>query len=256
MTLVFTDQLDRKIEIIFPPLRIISLVPSQTELLAELGLNAEVVGITKFCIHPESWFRNKTRVGGTKSIDIEKLRALKPDLIIANKEENDQEQIALLTAEFPVWISDVRTLEDALKMIMSISELTDRMEKGQQLKSRIQLVFAGISKIQPTATCAYFIWWNPLMTINADTFINDMLQRCGFDNVFRERSDSRYPEISHTDLVASNPEYIFLSSEPFPFGDKHLNHFQILFPNARVVQVDGETFSWYGSRLQYFRCPV
>lgn len=256
MTRLFTDQLDRKIDITFPPMRIISLVPSQTELLAELELNDEVVGITKFCIHPENWFRDKTRVGGTKSIAIEKIRILKPDLIIANKEENDQDQIALLAAEFPVWISDVRTLDDALNMIISISELGDRMEKGQQIKSRIQSVFGGIDKVQPAASCAYFIWWNPMMTINADTFINDMLQRCGFDNVFRERSDSRYPEISDTDLVAANPEYIFLSSEPFPFGDKHLNHFQFLLPNARVVLVDGETFSWYGSRLQYFHSPV
>ena len=120
--MIFTDQLGRKLILEKIPQRIISLVPSQTELLFDLGLEEEVVGITKFCIHPDSWFHSKTRIGGTKQFDFEKIKSLQPDLIIGNKEENDKEQIEELMKNFTVWMSDIKTLADACKMICEIGE--------------------------------------------------------------------------------------------------------------------------------------
>src|SRR6185503_8492334 len=130
---VFTDQLGRTISLENPPRRIISLVPSQTELLHDLGLEEEVVGITKFCIHPTDWFRHKTRVGGTKDIRSDVILNLQPDLIIANKEENQSQQIEELSPHFPVWISDISTLSDALEMIRALGDLTDRSPQADSL---------------------------------------------------------------------------------------------------------------------------
>lgn len=247
----FTDQLGRTIEVRLPTRTIVSVVPSQTELLYDLGLEAEVIGITKFCIHPDNWFRTKTRIGGTKSLNIEKIKALNPDIIIANKEENEHAQIEELAKHFPVWISDIKTLQDALEMIEQLGEIADKEEKAKDLVIRIQHSFSCLTPIinQMPKRCAYFIWWNPVMSINHDTFIHDMIERCGWQNVFGNRTDSRYPEIMDDELVAANPEIILLSSEPFPFSDKHMAHFRQLLPNSNVMLVDGEMFSWYGSRL-------
>ncbi len=253
MLRIYKDHLNRQVEVPFPPLRIVSLVPSQTELLADLGLDQEVIGITKFCLHPESWFRNKTRIGGTKTLNLGKIQSLKPDLIIANKEENDQSQISELMAEFPTWISDVRSLQDALSMIHSVSEITNRAERGAILRSKIRLRFENIPATVMSRTCAYLIWWQPMMTVNSDTFIHDMLMYCGFKNVFGHRTDSRYPEISEEDLMDAKPDYILLSSEPFPFKEKHIQQLRQQFPHSQIRLVDGENFSWYGSRLLHFQ---
>lgn len=249
----FTDQLGRKVEILSPPKRIISIVPSQTELLFDLGLDEEVVGITKFCVHPERWFRNKTRVGGTKALNLEKIRALKPDLIIANKEENEQSQVDELATEFPVWISDIQNLEEALNMISSVSEICGKLAEGAELINRIKNGFDGLKQAN-TSSAVYLIWNEPMMTAGSDTFISDMMQRAGFTNLMQ---DSRYPELTLEQLQELNPEFLLLSSEPFPFKEKHQAELQAKLPNTSVLLVDGEMFSWYGSRLRlaagYFR---
>lgn len=226
---------------------IVSLVPSQTELLYHLGLNDTVTGITKFCIHPPQWFRNKIRVGGTKNIDFQKIKDLAPDLIIANKEENTREQIAALAADCPVWVTDVNNLAEALQMIKDIGLLTRLQDTAQNLCNDIAHAFAAISKNNPPATVAYLIWQDPFMTVGGDTFINDMLLHAGFINIFS--SSNRYPVIESKQLQALKPQYIFLSSEPYPFQQKHLEQWQPLFPDSKIVLVDGEMFSWYGSRL-------
>src|SRR3954454_13457271 len=134
----YTDQLGREIELLrYPPNKIISLVPSQTELLYDLGLDEEIIGITKFCVHPEHWFKNKERVGGTKNVNIENIQSLKPDLIFANKEENVKEQIEQLETIAPVWISDITTFEDALQMIKCIGEITNTTSKAETLITQI-----------------------------------------------------------------------------------------------------------------------
>ena len=227
------------------PIRIISLVPSQTELLFDLGLNEEVIGITKFCIHPDKWFRNKTRIGGTKTVDIEKVKALSPDLIIANKEENEQSQIEELQKLFPVFVSDIYNLNDSLEMIKSIGQLTSTLPKAQQIIESITQNFLNLKIDQTKKTCLYLIWRLPYMTSGKNTFVNDMLDRCGFKNL----SEGRYPEISTEEICSLNPEYILLSSEPYPFKEIHMNELKQISPSSKIILVDGEYFSWYGSRL-------
>jgi ABC-type Fe3+-hydroxamate transport system substrate-binding protein len=241
-----TDQMGRTLELGGTPSRIVSLVPSQTELLYALGLNEEVVGITKFCVHPDSWFRSKTRVGGTKNPDLERIRSLKPDLIIGNKEENEQESMEALMQEFPVWMSDIRTLEQALSMIRSVGELTGRKMKAEDLIAEIRKRFSNLEVPGKKSRAAYLIWKNPYIAAGSSTFINEMMNFCGFTNVFEEE---RYPEISVPKLKAADPEYILLSSEPYPFSAKHVSEFSQICPLAKIIPVDGELFSWYGSRL-------
>ena len=241
------DQMNNVILMSQKPIRIISLVPSQTELLFDLGLNKEVIGITKFCIHPKKWFRSKTRVGGTKTVDIEKIKALKPDLIIANKEENDKGQIEELQKLFPVFVSDIYNLNDSLDMIKLIGEITYTSNKADEIRKSIQKEFLKIGSVEIDKTCLYLIWRDPYMTSGTSTYVNDMLMRCGFKNL----SEGRYPEISSEEIKNLNPKYILLSSEPYPFKEKHINELKKISQDAEIILVDGEMFSWYGSRLLY-----
>lgn len=240
------DMLGRSVDVPEHPKRIVSLVPSQTELLADLGLEEEVVGITKFCVHPESWFRAKTRVGGTKTVHMERVQALEPDLIIANKEENEQAQIKALEAIAPVWVSDIHTLDEALEMITQLSCMCSRAPAGHEIIERIRSGFASLRFYGDKKT-AYCIWREPWMWAGGDTFISDILQRCGLKNVLQHVS--RYPEMSLKQLQAFNPELVLLSSEPYPFKKAHIADVQAVLPNANVLLADGEMFSWYGSRL-------
>ncbi len=237
------------------PQRIVSLVPSQTELLYDLGLEAETVGITKFCVHPEAWFRSKARVGGTKSVHKDRVAALQPDLIIANKEENVKEQIEALKDIAPVWVSDIHTLSDALVMIETIGRLTGKLEKAKAIVTHIERDFSNLAAASIHRTALYLIWRKPWMSVGRDTFIHDMLQRIGLENVCA--AQERYPELSATDITAMNPELVLLSSEPYPFKEQHIAELQQLVPDAKIILVDGEMFSWYGSRLLqspgYFR---
>jgi ABC-type Fe3+-hydroxamate transport system substrate-binding protein len=246
----FTDQLNRNIRINYPPKRIISLVPSQTELLFDLGLDTEVVGITKFCIHPIDKFASRAKVGGTKKLNIDLIRSLNPDLIIGNKEENEQVQIEALMGEFPVWMSDIYTLDDAKRTISQIGALVNREPEADYLNHLIQ---AGFTDLQSLALqrginkkVAYLIWKEPYMLAGQDTFINDILTLNGLYNITRQ---SRYPEIDLQDLALLKPDLVLLSSEPYPFKEKHIAELQATIPGAKVMLVDGEMFSWYGSRL-------
>lgn len=247
----------RKVEISSSPMRIISLVPSQTELLYDLGLNDEVVGITKFCIHPQHWLKEKTIVGGTKQLNHQKIESLKPDLIIGNKEENSKNDIELLMQKYPVWMSDINTLKEALQMIESIANITQTSKKGNQLIEKINHEFELLPHAnQSKKRIAYFIWNKPMMVAGKDNFINSILSSLGFENVFANQLNSpqisyRYPQITSTELAAAAPDTIYLSSEPFPFKDKHVQQFKAICPDAEIKIVDGEMFSWYGSRLSF-----
>lgn len=250
--MIFIDQMANELNLATTPKRIISLVPSQTELLFDLGLRDEVIGITKFCIHPDEWFRSKTKVGGTKTIDLEKIRQLNPDLIIGNKEENEQEQIEELMKHYPVWMSDINTLKQAFDMITRVGMIVDKNFEAINLKLKIEAAFKNLaSLIEPAKiqNVSYFIWRNPFMAAGNNTFINEMLQRSGFKNVFASDDLGRYPIISPEQLANANPHLIFLSSEPYPFQEKHFQEFKLFCPDAQIVLVDGELFSWYGSRL-------
>lgn len=241
----FTDQLNRTISIYYPPRRIVSLVPSQTELLFDLGLDEQIVGITKFCIHPSWKVKTKTKVGGTKNFWVDIIQDLKPDLIIGNKEENYEEGIRLLEKDFPVWMSDIVTLPDALQMISSVAELTGTEVTASGLVNKIKDSFATIRKVAPKKVL-YLIWKNPWMAAGGDTFINSMLIEIGFTNTLNQ---SRYPVLTDEQLKQLDPEAIFLSSEPYPFKSTHIAELKELLPNSNIQLVDGEMFSWYGSRL-------
>jgi len=242
----YTDQLQHTITLHGTPRKIVSLVPSQTELLYDLGLTGEVVGITKFCVHPDLWFRSKPRIGGTKNINIEKVKSLSPDLIIANKEENVQEQVESLRNIAPVYTSDIHDLDSALDMMASIGDIVNRKEKAQELIHTIQQGFASLTVTKPLR-CCYLIWKDPFMSIGHDTFIHDMLQRCKLQNIFA--SLTRYPCVTIEDIQQANCDVLLLSSEPYPFKEKHIQELQSQLPNTITLLADGEMFSWYGSRL-------
>jgi len=253
MQQTFTDQLSHNIFLPDSPLRIISLVPSQTELLFDLGLSHLIVGITKFCVHPATPFRDKIKVGGTKKLRMDIIRSLKPDLIIGNKEENERSQIEALMREFPVWMSDIANLPEALEMIRSIGLLTKTEDKARAIALEIEDEFNSLVPIAKPLRVAYLIWQEPYMAAGQGTFINDMLQHCGFINAIKQE---RYPNITAYELQRANPDVIMLSSEPYPFKQKHIGVFTAMIPKAKVILVDGEMFSWYGSRMllavQYF----
>ncbi|MFZ6009352.1 MAG: helical backbone metal receptor [Bacteroidota bacterium] len=235
-----------EINISFPPKRIISLVPSQTELLAALGLNEQLVGITKFCVHPPTWLGAKNIVGGTKNFNFEIIDDLKPDLIIGNKEENYEEGIRALRVKYAVWMSDIASLCDALDMIKSIGELTDHAKKARQLIHDIEFSFRHLKKKVP-ANVLYLIWRKPWMAVGHGTFIHTMIETIGWQNCLHEMP--RYPRLTAEEIQALKPDYILLSSEPYPFQEKHKQELQNLCPDAKIALVDGEMFSWYGSRL-------
>ena len=246
-----TDQMGRRVAVPFPPRRIISLVPSQTELLFDLGLGERVVGVTKFCIHPAEARKKGTVIGGTKNFDFEKIASLNPDLIIGNKEENYQSGIEQLAANYPVWLSDISNLPDALDMIRRVGFIAGAKDKAENLAVEIANYFAALMPAKAGVafeTAAYFIWRKPYMVAAGATFIDEMLHRAGFANAFADQQ--RYPEITAEQLIIAAPQRIFLSSEPYPFAEKHLAEFQAICSNAKIEIVDGELFSWYGSRLR------
>lgn len=241
------DMIGQLVRLPSPPKRIVSLVPSQTELLYDLGLDEEVVGITKFCVHPESWYRIKKRVGGTKTVSIDAVRALKPDLIIANKEENVREQVEALSNLFPIWTSDIKDIDGALSMINSVARLTNRPARGAAIVSSVLSGLARLRNLEhKDIKVAYYIWRKPWMCAGSDTFISNILSAMGWENVVKE---PRYPEIPPNMLTERQVALVLLSSEPYPFSEKHIKEIEALLPQTRILLVDGEMFSWYGSRL-------
>ncbi len=253
-----TDALGRPVRLGAPPRRIVSLVPSQTELLADLDLDAEVVGLTRFCVHPEGWKARKPIVGGTKNVRLDRVRGLAPDLVIANQEENVREQVEALAEVVPVYVTDVGTVADALTMIRDVGRIVDRAPPADALAGEIAAGFdrlaadvgepdAGETDDRPRAL--YLIWRDPWMTVGHDTIIHDVMRRAGLANVAADRD--RYPALSDDEIHALDPDVVLLSSEPYPFAEAHRAEVQALAPRARIEFVDGEVFSWYGSRLRH-----
>jgi ABC-type Fe3+-hydroxamate transport system substrate-binding protein len=244
-----TDQLGNRIQLNKVPKRIVSLVPSQSEFIWELGLHNELVGITKFCIHPEELFIRVKRVGGTKNPDLDKIRGLQPDLIIGNKEENEKAVIDELSAEFPVWMSDVNTPEQAISMMLALGKMLGKEVQAIQIVDKAQTALAKSKGMFNGERVAYFIWEQPYHFAGSETFIHSILSHVGFNNVFLNQP--RYPDMGLEELSALNPEFCFLSSEPFPFSEEHARKVKQALPKTKAVFVDGEAFSWYGSRLIY-----
>lgn len=232
-----------------PPKRIISLVPSITELLFDLNLSEKIIGITKFCVHPAALTKNVEKIGGTKKLNIKKIISLKPDLIIANKEENNKADVEVLAALFPLLLTDVDNYASAIKMITHIGTITNKVTEGNNLVSIIEGGFKTIQKpLQPINTI-YLIWNDPYMTVGNDTFIHHMLELLGLHNLFSHTE--RYPQITMAQIKDAAPQLLLLSSEPYPFKQKHIDEIAAFLPNTSIVLADGEMFSWYGSRMKY-----
>lgn len=226
-------------------MRIVSLVPSLTEILFDFGLTTEeVVGRTKFCIHPEHLVKNVEIIGGTKNINVEKIKSLKPDIILANKEENVKEQVKELMKDYKVIVTHVETLEDNYYLLKNLGNTLRKQNIAQQFNLKIQDIF-NFEKPKTKLKVAYLIWKNPYMTIGRDTFIHHVLEEIGFENIFRNQK--RYPILELEDLAEA--DVIFLSSEPFPFKEKHISEIRNVFPDKMIKIVDGEAFSWYGTRI-------
>jgi len=251
------DQLQRPITLNNRPKRIVCLVPSITELICDLGLASSLVGITKFCVHPQHITTKVAVVGGTKQVHYDKIRDLNPDIILCNKEENTPEMIRELEAIATVHISDVNTVEDCLELIEMYGAIFQCLPQAKNLISKITTVktdFENFIKLQPVKEVAYFIWKDPWMVAANDTFVNCMLKLNNFKNSFQK--ETRYPEIA-MEKIYPTIELVLLSSEPYPFKNEHKSLIQPQFPNAKILLVDGEMFSWYGSRLvlafEYFK---
>ena len=247
--MLITDQLGRTIELSDVPKRIVSLVPSQTEFLYDLGLGDQIVGQTLFCVHPVDKFKKATKVGGTKKLNLSKIRALKPDLIIANKEENNKIHVNALENEFPVWISDVKDMASALEMMQSLGNILGKSDAAQQITSEIRSrCTAGKDSNNSKKTVLYMIWQKPWMAAGRKTYINEMLGYAGFTNVIND-PDSRYPKLFEKDIADYKADYLFISTEPYPFNEVNVAELQKEFPDTIVKLVDGAMFSWYGSRM-------
>ncbi|OUR96053.1 cobalamin-binding protein [Flavobacteriales bacterium 33_180_T64] len=248
--MICKDQLNRVIHIDDTPKRIVSLVPSQTELLVDLGLESSIVGITKFCIHPKYLRKEKTVVGGTKQVSFEKIKALNPDIILCNKEENTKEMLIELEDIASVHMSDIYNVKDTLALISMYGELFSVERKADLLiwdiKNQYQ-EFQNYIHTKPILKVAYFIWKKPWMVAAKHTFIDALLTLNNFENTFDTLE--RYPEVD-LDIINRNVDIIMLSSEPYPFKDKDIDELRMQFLNTKIMLVDGEFFSWYGSRLK------
>lgn len=237
------DQIGRTVTLSTAAKRVVCLVPSITEYIWDLGL--EVVGLTKFCVHPPEARRKSTVIGGTKTPKIQKIIALQPDLIIANQEENRLEDIETLEKEFPVYVSKVVGLESAIEMMMHLGALLDRRENAENICLKINSLWRNLPQLGP-GKCIYLIWTEPFMAAGKGTYIDELINRLGLVNAAME---PRYPIIETEALKSLELDWVFLSSEPFPFKDQHRQELQCLLPESRVVLVDGEAFSWYGTRM-------
>ncbi len=248
--MMYKDQLNRALQFNTAPKRIVSLVPSLTELICDLGLEASLVGVTKFCVHPQHIRTNVAVVGGTKQVHIDKIEALQPDIILCNKEENTQDIVENCSIVAQVHISDIYTIDDCLALITMYGELFAVEQKAQELVKTITAKKADFLKTidnKPKPKVAYLIWKNPWMVAAQQTFIDYMLSINNFENVFGALQ--RYPEVDLKDEKFKDAEYVFLSTEPYPFKESDAIAIQASYPNIKVILVDGELFSWYGSRL-------
>lgn len=246
--LITSDDLGRSVRYPFPPRRLVSLCPSQTETLFALGLGEHIVGRTRYCIHPGEQVSGVTEVGGTKQPKLDLIRGLKPDLVIAEKEENRREDVIALEAEIPVFVTDVLSTSHALTMIRSLGRLCNRASEAETLASRIENRWQQLKPLSTPRKVAYLIWRKPWMVAGRDTYINDVLTRCGLINVFAGHA-GRYPETSVEEIEKFAPDVVLLSSEPYPFTHEHVQEFASRLPKSKVLRVDGEAFSWYGARM-------
>jgi len=242
------DGVGRAVTLDADPARLVSLVPSTTETLAALGLRERVVGRTRYCVRPRPWVDGVARVGGTKNPDLARVAALRPDLVVGNREENREEDLEALETLAPLWVAFPRDVDGALADLRAMARLVGAGEAGEALAARVEETRARARAAAGGGfRYAYLIWRRPYMTVNADTFVDAMLGEVGGTNAFGSRAE-RYPEVTRDELVEADPDVVLLSSEPFPFEARHAGELGPLAPRARLV--DGQACSWHGARME------
>lgn len=253
----YTDGLYREIEIKNPPRRIVSLVPSITETIYTFGAQDTVVGVTNFCVEPASALQTKTPVGGTKTLDVEAIKALEPDLIIANAEENREEDIRqLVRGGLTTFVTFPRTVAAAINMMRQIAEITGTVDKASPILQEAEETLTEIkteSRTHPRPRVFCPIWRRPWMTIGSDTYMHDFISVCGGRNIFADRHD-RYPRVELDEVARRMPEVILLPDEPYHFMPKHKEEFttRAYVPavrDRRIYVVEGKILCWYGPRI-------
>lgn len=240
------DALGRTVTYAYPPKRIVSLCPGITDTLFALNLQGEVVGRTRFCIHPAPEVKTVKAVAGTKDIKLEAILALQPDLIIAEKEENTKEIVETLEQHVPVYVAEVQSVEESYTMIQNLGDITNRKQQSEELISSIQDGFNSLQGIT-SGSALYVIWKKPYMAAGDTTYIHSLLEKLGFQNTIAE-FPGRYPQLTTQNIQQANPDLVLLASEPYPFKEKHIPEFQEMLPNSKILPIDGEMF-WYGPRM-------
>ncbi|MBD7908963.1 ABC transporter substrate-binding protein [Sporosarcina gallistercoris] len=240
------DALGRTVTYTYPPKRIVSLCPGITDTLFALELQEEVVGRTRFCIHPSPAVLTVEAVAGTKDIKLDAILQLKPDLIIAEKEENTREIVEALEQHLPVYVAEVQCVQEAYQMIEDIGDVTDRRDQALNLITEIQEGFHSLQGLT-SGSAMYVIWKKPYMVAGRTTYIDSLLETLGFSNPSKV-FPGRYPELTTHDFQSANPDLVLLASEPYPFKEKHMPEFQDILPHATILPIDGEMF-WYGPRM-------
>lgn len=234
-------------------MRIVSLCPSLTELVFDLGRGGDLVGRTRFCVHPADGVSSVERVGGTKNPKVDRIIALTPDVVLLNEEENRREDAeALAAAGVRCHVSFPRDAGETAAMVRDIGAVLGRPAEAARIAADIERRVARVrdaSRGAPPIRYAYLIWRGPWMVAAGDTFVDAMLALPGSVNVFADRAD-RYPEVTPEEIAAADPDAVFLSSEPFPFQEKHRDELATAtgLPVDRFHFVDGEMLTWHGSR--------
>lgn len=243
--------------------RIVCLVPSITELLFSLGLDDKIVGRTGFCVHPRGPVRRVPKVGGTKTVDVAKIRKLGPTHLIVNVDENPRPVVDELAAFVPhVVVTHPIEPEDNLGLFRLLGGIFDRETRAEELCEAFSDELAATRTATadlPREKVLYVIWKSPWMTVARDTYISRMLSLVGWDTI-PEHAHSRYPSVDLTPERMRDVRHVLLSTEPYSFRERHIAELRSELPpqaHPVVSLIDGEMTSWYGSRaiegLRYLR---
>jgi len=251
------DDLGFKLDLPAQPRRIVSLVPSWTETLFAFGAADEIVGITRFCVEPAEAVAAVPKIGGTKNPDIKAIVDQRPDLVIANAEENRREDIERLRADgVAVFTTFPRTVASAVESILKLGSVVGRpAEAGAMAReivksvSEIETGLGAWSKLRFRVFCP--VWKNPWIAFNGDTYAHDVLRMLGFNNIYATAGE-RYPRVTLDEALELRPDYVLLPNEPYEFDAKDVEELKPLLPPAlsrRVVLINGRDLHWYGARM-------
>jgi ABC-type Fe3+-hydroxamate transport system substrate-binding protein len=253
--MLVVDALGRRLELKRPPQRIVSLVPSLTEWLFDVGLGARVVAVTDYCIEPAAALAGIPRIRGTKNPDRAKIIALQPDLVIADQEENRERDVQALTAAgVPVYVTAIRSVADVLEQYGRLAAVLGAADAAAPGLTALRAALAEAAQRAPQRripTLA-FIWRDPWMAVGAETYASDLLERCGAENLGR-RLPGRYPRASLETFMRLQPEVILLPNEPYAFSERDLVAFAPYgdvpaVRDGRVLLCDGMMLTWPGLR--------